>query len=79
MFNVLNIELEQLKLHLLPHGVTLCFACADEGDDPQTVAEYGWVWYLYILMLEPLTLADSRGGKLTPQTSGLAAWTASLG
>ena len=31
-----NVELLQLKLHLLPHVVTLCFTYADDNDDLQT-------------------------------------------
>ena len=41
--NIINIELKQLKLHLLPHGVTLCITYSD---DLQTGAEDGWVLHL---------------------------------
>ena len=42
---VLNIvNEEQLKLHLLPHGVTLCFTYADDDGDLQT----GLYIYTYI-------------------------------
>ena len=37
-------------LHLLLHGVTLCFAYADDNDDPRTGAVDGWVQYLWLQM-----------------------------
>ena len=58
MLNIINVKLKQLKLHLLPNSVTLCFTYADDDDDLktpgtgetlinlQTGAEDGWVWYL---------------------------------
>ena len=46
MLNIVNVELSQLKLHLLLHVVTLCFTYADEDDDLQTGAEDGWVMFL---------------------------------
>ena len=40
VLNIVNVELYQLKLHLLLHAVTLCFTYADDDDDLQT--------YMYI-------------------------------
>ena len=40
MLNVINVEISQhLKLHILLHGVTLCFAYAIDDDNPQTLSE----------------------------------------
>ena len=44
--NIVSLELRQLLLHLLPHGMTLCFTYADVDDDLQTGAEDGWLRYL---------------------------------
>ena len=33
-----RITKKLLKLHMLPHGVTLCFIYTDDDDDPQTGA-----------------------------------------
>ena len=35
VLNIVNVELIQLQLHLLPYGVTLCFSYADDDDNPQ--------------------------------------------
>ena len=35
VLNIVNVELKKLKLHLLPHGVTLSFTYADGDDDLQ--------------------------------------------
>ena len=43
VLNIVNVELWQLNLHLLPHVVTLCFTYADDDDDLQTSAEDHWV------------------------------------
>ena len=43
--NIVNVELKQIRLHLLPHVVTLCFTYADDDDDLQTGAEDGLVRY----------------------------------
>ena len=41
VLNTVNIELsKQLRLHLLPHGVTLCFTYTIHNDDPQTGRTY---------------------------------------
>ena len=45
-FQYVYIYLWQLKLHLLPHAVTLCFTYVDDDDGLQTGAEDGWVRYL---------------------------------
>ena len=37
VLNIANVELLNLKLHLLLHVVTLCFTYADDDDDLQTV------------------------------------------
>ena len=36
VLNIVNVELSQLKLHLLPHVVTLRFTYADDDNDLQT-------------------------------------------
>ena len=46
VFNIVNVELWQLKIHLLLHVVTLCFTYANDDDDLQTGGEDGWVRYL---------------------------------
>ena len=45
-----NVDLNQLMIHLLPHGVTLCFTYAFDDDDLQTCSEVGLVRHLYVLM-----------------------------
>ena len=46
MPNIVNVELKQLMVHLLPHGVTLHYTYADADDDLLTGAEESWVRYL---------------------------------
>ena len=49
VLNIVNVELLQLRLHLLLHVVTLCYTYADDDDGLQTGAEDGWVYiYIYI-------------------------------
>ena len=42
--------MKQLHLHLPPHGVTLCFTYADDGDDPHIGAVASLDRYLYLPM-----------------------------
>ena len=39
VLNIVSVELKQLKVRLLPQGVTLCFTYADNDDDLQTGVE----------------------------------------
>ena len=39
VLNIVNVELLQLRLHLLLHVVTLCFTYADDDGNLQTGAE----------------------------------------
>ena len=43
VFNTVNVELKQLKLHLL-RTVTLCFTYADDDDDIQTLHIHIYVY-----------------------------------
>ena len=40
---IAKVELCQLKLHIVPHVVALCFTCADDDNDLLAGAEDGWV------------------------------------
>ena len=42
---IVNVELKLLRLHLLQHVVTLCFAYVDDDDDLQIGEEDGWFRY----------------------------------
>ena len=51
MLNIVCVELK--KLHLLPHGVTLCLTYADDDDDFQTVDYiYLYVYDIYIYVID---------------------------
>ena len=43
VLNIVNGELLQLKLHLLPHVAKLCFTYADDDDDLQTLTIHIYV------------------------------------
>ena len=45
VLNIVNVQLRQLRLHLLLHVVTLCFTYTNDDDDLQTGAEDGLVHY----------------------------------